>query len=64
MNMNRMILAISRRGIGITYKCYKLPGYGRKCDKRDDGEYCMRCKYCKAEMSAYDATRLLNGGEK
>lgn len=60
----RMILAISRRGIGITYKCYKLPGYGRKCYKRDDGEYCMRCKYCKAEMSAYDATRLLNGGEK
>lgn len=64
MSMNRMILAISRRGIGITYKCFRLPGYGRKCEQRDDGYYCMRCKYCKAEMSAYDATRLLNGGEK
>lgn len=60
----RMVLAISRNGIGITYKCYKLPGYGRKCDKRDDGEYCMRCKYCKAEMAAFDATRLLNRGVK
>ena len=57
----RMVLAISRYNIGITYKCFHLPDYGKRCDDRDDGSHCMQCKYCKAEMSAFDATRLLNG---
>ena len=57
---SRMCMTISRNGIGILYKCYKLPGYGKKCPDRDDGDYCMKCKYCKAEMSGYDATKLLN----
>ena len=56
----RMVLAISRNEISVTYRCCKLPGYGRKCIERDDGYRCMRCRYCKAEMSGYDATRLLN----
>lgn len=56
----RMVLAISSKGIGITYKCFHLPDYGKRCDDRDDGSHCMQCKYCKAEMSAFDATRMLN----
>lgn len=55
-----MSMVVSRDGIGILYTCYKLPGHGRKCPDRDDGYHCMRCKYCKAEMSAGDATKLLN----
>lgn len=54
-----MFMAISRGGISVSYKCYHLPGYGKKCpDKYTDK--CMTCRYCKAEMSAADATRLLN----
>lgn len=54
-----MTISISRNGIGITYKCYKLPRHGKKCpDKYSDK--CYRCKFCKAELSAMDATRLLN----
>ena len=56
----RMILAISRYNVSITYRCCKLPDYGKRCDDRDDGYNCMRCKYCKAEMPACDATKLLN----
>ena len=55
-----MVLAISRNGIGILYKCYRLPDKGRKCKEGDGGSRCMKCKYCKAEMSGFDATRLLN----
>lgn len=59
---SRMYMAISRRGINVYYKCYKLPGYGKKCpDKNTDK--CLRCKFAKAEMSAADATRLLMRGE-
>ena len=54
-----MRMAISSRGIGILYRCFKLPGYGKKCpDKNTDK--CFKCKYCKAEMQAADATKLLN----
>lgn len=62
--MKRMIIAISRNGISVTYKCYKLPGYGWRCQARDDGHICMRCKYCKAEMTAYNATKLLESYNK
>lgn len=55
----RMTLALSRYGISITYQCYKLPGYGKKCIERDNGYHCMTCKYCKADMSGRDATRML-----
>lgn len=59
-----MYLSISHDGISVSYKCYKLPGYGRYCPDRDDGYRCMRCKFCKAEMSAFDATRLINRWKK
>ena len=56
----QMTMIVSRNGIGVHYTCYHLPDYGRRCKERDDGAICMKCKYCKAEMSAFDATRLLN----
>ncbi len=58
-----MFISVSRNGISINYRCYKLPGHGKKCpDKNTD--VCFKCKYCKAEMSGYDATRLLNSFSK
>ena len=55
-----MCITLSSRGVSITYKCYRLPGHGRKCpDKNTD--VCLTCKYSKAEMSGRDATKLLNG---
>ena len=56
----RMIIATSHMGINVTYRCYKLPDYGRRCPDRDDGYHCMACKYSKAEMSGFYATRLLS----
>ena len=56
----RMTIVVSRNGIGILFRCFRLPDYGKRCDERDDGDHCMKCKYCKAELSGFDATRLLN----
>ena len=54
-----MTQAVSRNGIGVLYTCYKLPGHGKYCE--DNGtDKCFKCKYCKAEMSAFDATKLIN----
>ena len=55
-----MTIAMSRYGISVTYNCYNLKlRWGRKCpDKNTDK--CFKCEYCKAEMSAKDATRLLD----
>lgn len=57
-----MSIVVSRYGIGILYKCYNLTyrySWFKKCP--DEGtRKCMTCKYAKAEMSAEDATRLLN----
>lgn len=60
MFRKRMSIAVSRYGLSLLYKCYKGPDYGKKCSDRDDGHNCMICKYCKCEMPAYDATKLLN----
>ena len=58
--MKRMTISILRHGMNIFYKCYNgVLRYGKKCPDRDNGHNCMICKYCKAEMGAYDATRLL-----
>ena len=54
----KMVEAVSRRGIRILYKCYRLPDYGRRC--ADAFKKCHTCKYCKAEMKAEDATKLMN----
>ena len=57
--MGKMVMAVSSRGIGITYRCYYLPDRGKKCPDKNTNE-CLRCRYCRAEMSAYDATRLMS----
>ena len=59
MMATRMCMTIARHGIAVTYRCYKLPGRGRRC-KDKDTDKCLTCKYSKAEMSGRDATRLLN----
>lgn len=44
-----MIIGISRYNMSIIYRCFNgVLRYGKKCSDRDDGSYCMTCKYCKA----------------
>ena len=57
--MRAMVMAISQYNMKILYKCYKLPKHNCK-DHSEDCHECLKCKYCKAEMSAADATRLLS----
>ena len=58
-----MCMMISRYGVSVRYRCYKVPGHGRKCpDKNTDK--CFKCKYSKAEMSGRDATKLFNSYSK
>lgn len=59
-----MTITISLYGVGVLFYCCRGADYGSRCDKRDNGSYCMACKYCKAEMSGFDALRLLNKLEK
>lgn len=54
-----MTIGISRYNINIYYNCYKLPFHGKRCPDRNTSK-CFTCKYCKAEMSAANATKLLN----
>lgn len=62
-----MSIVVSRYGIGILYKCYNLTyrySLFKKCPDEDTSK-CMTCQYAKAELSAEDATRLLNSfGQK
>lgn len=58
-----MIIATSKLGISITYKCYHFPGNGKKCPDKYTFK-CYHCKYCRAELSAHDATRLMNTFQK
>ena len=58
-----MFIAMSRYGISVSYKCYCLKYTVGLFRKKCPDEYtnkCMKCKYCKAELSGEDATRLLN----
>ena len=57
-----MYIAISTEGISVNYKCYNLKYtvglfHGKCPDEYTDK--CYKCKYCKADMSAYDATKLI-----
>ena len=54
----RMVVSVSHRGISVLYRCFHLPDYGKKCKDRYTDQ-CYRCRYCKAEMSADDATTLM-----
>ena len=60
--MPTMPAAISRYGISILYRCYSakytLGPFHPKCPDADTDK-CFRCEHCRAEMSAYDATRML-----
>ena len=56
--MRPMIMSVSQYGISILFRCCYLPRHNCKRHSEDCHE-CMTCKYCKAEMSALDATRLL-----
>lgn len=59
-----MIIALSQFGISIIYTCYNLKlKRGKKCPDKNTNK-CMKCKYCKAELSAVDATKLLNSYSK
>lgn len=55
-----MFISISQFGIDVNYRCYKLYRiFSPHCP--DEGtEKCLRCKYCKASMSAEDATKLID----
>ena len=56
-----MTIAIARAGIAVDYRCINYTTrQGKRCPDRDDGQHCMSCKYCRAEMPGRDATRLLN----
>ena len=57
----RMTLATARNGIPVDYRCINYTTrQGKRCQDRDDGPHCMKCKYCRAEMPGRDATRLLD----
>lgn len=53
-------MVISKNGITIQYTCYKRLS---KCPD-EETDKCLTCKYCKAELSAYDATRLMKRAER
>lgn len=58
--MAKIMMSISKHGISIDYRCKSLYSKykGKKC--KDLGtDICTKCDFCQAEMSAYDATRLL-----
>lgn len=55
-----VIIAISKLGISAIYKCYNLKlRRGKKCPDANTNK-CMKCNYCRVEMSAFDATKLIN----
>lgn len=59
--MGKLIMATAKYGISVNYICKSLyANYkGRKC-KDYMTQVCMTCDLCQAEMSGYDANRLLN----
>lgn len=61
----KSIISISKCGIGVTYRCVsewvRYKGKKRCPDKNTD--ICLTCDFCKAELSARDATKLLNSYE-
>lgn len=59
--MGKLIMATANHGISVNYRCKSLYAKykGRKC-KDYMTQTCMTCDLCQAEMSAYDANKLLN----
>lgn len=54
-----MVISVTSDGVKVLYRCYHMPDHGKRCPDRNTKK-CMKCKFCKAEMSAEDATRMLN----
>lgn len=59
-NMAKTVMSISKKGISVNYVCKSIyaKNKGKKCEQIGT-DACMKCDLCQAEMSAYDATRLL-----
>lgn len=60
-----MIISMSRAGISVTFRC-KRPKYASffsRCPDKST-ENCLKCEYCRADMSAPDAMKLLNTYQK
>lgn len=59
--MGKLIMATAKYGISVNYifKSLYAKYKGRKC-KDYMTQVCMTCELCQAEMSGYDANRLLN----
>ena len=58
-----MVIAISRAGMSIIYRCVNAKyNWFKKCPDRNTRK-CFKCEYCKAEMAARDASRLLDSYE-
>lgn len=58
--MGKLMMAVSKYGININYRCKSLYAKykGKKC-KDYATSVCMKCDLCQAELSAYDANKLL-----
>lgn len=55
-----MIIATSWAGISVVYKCRRAKyAFFKKCPD-ESRTNCMHCKWCIAEISAPDATRIMN----
>ena len=58
-----MYIATSIQGISINFQCrslkYTVGLFHKKCPDQYTDK-CYKCKYCRAEMPAADATKLLN----
>ena len=53
-------MVISKLGISVEYRCiYLRKPFEIRCSF-EDSPTCFTCKYCKAEMSGADATKLLD----
>lgn len=59
-----MRIVVSLYGVGVLFFCCRGPDYGSRCAERDTSSHCIQCKYCKAEMSGADASKLINEWEK
>ena len=59
--MGKLIMATAKYGISVNYICKSLYAKykGRKC-KDYMTQVCMTCDLCQAEMSGYNANKLLN----
>lgn len=53
-------MSVSKNGISVNYVCKSIyaKNKGKKC-KDIETQICTKCNLCQAEMSAFDATKLI-----